>query len=79
MKDICKDAGIDGKKTNHSMRTTEASEIFAAGVPKRRIPAAHWKLEVVLFSNRGQFADVQVQDVHKAPDTKHQLATGAVW
>ncbi len=34
MKDICKDAGIVGRKTNHSLRATGASELFAAGVPE---------------------------------------------
>ncbi len=76
VKDICKDAGIEGKKTNHSLRVTEASKLFAVGVPEKINTAAHWKVEVFLFSNRGQFADVQVQDVYKAPDTKHQLAQG---
>ncbi len=37
IKNICKDAGIAGKKTNHSLRATGASELFAAGVPERII------------------------------------------
>ena len=37
MKNICKEAGIVGKKTNHSLRATGASELFAAGVPERII------------------------------------------
>ncbi len=37
MKNIRKDAGIAGKKTNHSLRATVASKLFAAGVPERII------------------------------------------
>ena len=37
MKNICKEAGIVGKKTNHSLRATRTSELFAAGVPERII------------------------------------------
>ncbi len=37
MKDICKDAGIVGSKTNHTLRATGASQLFAAGVPERLI------------------------------------------
>ena len=34
LKDMCKEAGIVGHKTNHSLRATGASELFEAGVPE---------------------------------------------
>ena len=37
LKDICHEAGITGRKTNHSLRATGASELFAAGVPEKII------------------------------------------
>ena len=43
VKEICKDAGIEGKKTNHSLRATGASELFAAGVYTRKnYTAMNW-------------------------------------
>ena len=37
LKDMCSEAGITGRKTNHSLRATGASELFAAGVPEKII------------------------------------------
>ena len=37
VKDICANAGIEGQKTNHSLRATGASELFHAGVPEKVI------------------------------------------
>lgn len=34
---MCYDAGIEGKKTNHSLRVSGASTLFEAGVPERVI------------------------------------------
>ena len=34
---MCCEAGIAGRKTNHSLRTTGASELFEAGVPEKMI------------------------------------------
>ena len=34
LKDMCSEAGITGHKTNHSLRATGTSELFAAGVPE---------------------------------------------
>ena len=36
-REMCADAGVQGHKTNHSLRATGASELFAAGVPERII------------------------------------------
>ena len=36
-RDMCTEAGVQGHKTNHSLRATGASELFAAGVPERII------------------------------------------
>ena len=33
----CSEAGITGHKTNHSLRATDASELFEAGVPEKII------------------------------------------
>ena len=37
VQDMCSDAGIEGKKTNHSLRVNGASTLFEAGVPERVI------------------------------------------
>ena len=37
LKDMCHEAGITGRKTNHNLRATGASELFAAGVPEKII------------------------------------------
>lgn len=37
VQDMCYDAGIEGKKTNHSLRVSGASTLFEAGVPERVI------------------------------------------
>ena len=37
LKDMCHDAGIGGLKTNHSLRATGASELFAADVPEKSL------------------------------------------
>ena len=64
-KDMCQVAGIEGHKTNHSLRATGASELFEAGVPekiiKERTGLVLWKYFVytstpVLNSNRPFFA-----------------------
>ena len=34
---VCEDAGIKGKKTNHSLRVSGTIGLFAAGVPERII------------------------------------------
>ena len=35
--EMCSEAGIAGKKTNHSLRVSGASSLFDAGVPERII------------------------------------------
>ena len=35
--DVCKEAGIQGHKSNHSLRATGATELFIAGVPEKII------------------------------------------
>ena len=37
MESMCSDAGIPGKKTNHSLRETGATALFNEGVPERVI------------------------------------------
>ena len=37
VKKMCKEVGIEGKKTNHSLRATGATELFQAKVPERLI------------------------------------------
>ena len=37
VKEICKDAGFDGKYTNHSLHATSASRIFESEVPEQVI------------------------------------------
>ena len=49
LKDMCHDAAIGGRKTNHSLRATGASELFAAGVPEKIIKerTGHRSLEAL--------------------------------
>ena len=44
--DMCSDAGLVGKKTNHSLRVSGATSLFEAGVPERVIqqPSGHHSL-----------------------------------
>ena len=46
---MCKEAGIVGCKTNHSLRATGASELFEAGVPEKIIKeqTGHRSLEAL--------------------------------
>ena len=37
VKDMCSEAGLEGKKTNHSLRVAGATCLFEAGVPERVI------------------------------------------
>ena len=37
VKDMCKEANISGDKTNHSLRATGATAMFAAGVPEKLV------------------------------------------
>ena len=37
VKEMCKEAGISGNKTNHSLRATGATAMFAAGVPEKLV------------------------------------------
>ena len=49
LKDMCHEAAISGHKTNHSLRATGASELFAAGVPEKIIKerTGHRSLEAL--------------------------------
>ena len=49
LKDMCHDAAIGGRKTNHSLRATGALELFAAGVPEKIIKerTGHRSLEAL--------------------------------
>ena len=37
VKEMCEEAGINGKKSNHSLRVSGASSLFSAGVPEHVI------------------------------------------
>ena len=54
IKDMCIDAGIEGHKTNHSLRATGASELFEAGVPEKIIKerTGHRSLEALRVYER---------------------------
>lgn len=47
VKDMCKEAETNGKKTNHSLRATRVSNLFQAGVPEKLIQqrSGHRSLE----------------------------------
>ncbi len=46
---MCSEDQIDGRKTNHSLRATGASELFQAGVPEKNIKerTGHYSLEAL--------------------------------
>ena len=37
VKQMCAQGGIDGRKTNHSLRATAATQLYEAGVPEKLI------------------------------------------
>ena len=37
VKEICSEGGISGRKSNHSLRATGASDLYQAGVPEKLI------------------------------------------
>lgn len=45
--DMCAQAGIDGRKTNHSLRVTGTSSLFEAGVPERIIQSHNGSLDAL--------------------------------
>ncbi len=49
LKNMCSEAQIDGRKTNHSLHATGASELFQAGVPEKIIKerTGHHSLETL--------------------------------
>ena len=53
-KDMCAEAGVSGRKTNHSLRATGASELFEAGVPEKIIKerTGHWSLKALRLYER---------------------------
>ena len=52
--EMCEEAGISGKKTNHSLRVSGASSHFSAGVPERIIQqrTGHRSLEALRLYER---------------------------
>ena len=61
LKEICSEAGITGHKTNHSLRTTGASELFEAGVPEKIIKerTGHHSLEALYIYEHTTFKQHQ--------------------
>ena len=49
VRDMCLDAGIEGRKTNHSLRVSGTTSLFAEGVPERIIQSrtGHSSLEAL--------------------------------
>ncbi len=66
MKDICKDAGIVGSKTNHTLRATGASQLFAAGVLER------------LIQQRTGHRNVEALRLYERPTEEQQQAVSTV-
>ena len=52
--EMCEEAGISGKKTNHSLQVSGASSLFSAGVPERIIQqrTGHRSLEALRLYER---------------------------
>ena len=49
VKDMCKEAKLQGKKTNHSLRATGVSNLFQAGVPEKLIQQFRWATTVSAY------------------------------
>ena len=63
---MCKDAGIKGKKTNHSLRATGATSMFAAGVPEK------------LIKNVTGHKSTKALEVYERPTVQQQQAVSRV-
>ncbi len=68
---ICRDAGIKGHKTNHSLRATGATQLYTAGVPEKIIQerTGHRSLECLRMYERT--SDCQ----HKAVSSSKEETT----
>ena len=65
VQDMCKEAGVSGKKTNHSLRVSGATSLYSAGVPEKLIQSrtGHSSLEALRKYER--VTDDQEQAVSK--------------
>ena len=56
MKRLCKEAGLEGYKTNHSLRVTAATRLYNAGVDEQQFmqKIGHWSIEGVRIYKRNQ-------------------------
>ena len=54
MQIMCQEAGVDGKKTNHSLRATGATQLYQSGVPEKLIQerTGHRSLEALRVYER---------------------------
>ena len=66
LKDMCQEAGIEGHKTNHSLRATGASELFEAGVPEK------------IIKERTGHRSLEALRVYEHTSTEQQQAVSAV-
>ena len=63
MKEMSNDAKITGRKTNHSLRATGASELYHAGVPEKIIQEPTGHLSLTGLRNYERTSDKQQKAV----------------
>ena len=70
MKRQCKEAGLEGYKTNHSLRVTAATRLYNAGVDEQQIMqrTRHWSIEGVRLYKRT--SEQQQEDVSSLLESK---------
>ena len=70
MKRLCKEAGLEGYKTNHSLRVTAATRLYNAGVDEQQIMqrTRHWSIEGVRLYKRT--SEQQQEDVSSLLESK---------
>ena len=71
---MCQEAGVDGKKTNHSLRATGATQLYESGVPKKLIQerTGHCFLKALRVYEHTNKA--QHKAVLSIPSSKKQVA-----
>ena len=83
LKTMCAHAGIEGNKTNHSLRATGSSELFHANVPEKMIQERTMHRSVVALRTYERTAHSQHQPISSillsaAPGWSYQSSTVGV-
>ena len=72
LRNMCREAGIGGHKTNHSLRATAATQMFRQGAPEKVIQERTGHCSVEVLCSYGRLDEVQ----HKAASSLLSNAPG---